>query len=122
MELDRDMDDVNKKIEEERMQYACTREEFGKVLREISEVEAEKRKISGENLKRERRDIDEIERLKREIEEAEKEIAEVKADKQDIMGHIAMSLKIKKSKNQKEISQGQTLIFETGPAKKGSRR
>jgi len=38
---------------------------------------------------------------------------EVKQERQDLQEHIKMSNKVKKSKNAKEIQEGQTLMFES---------
>ena len=65
----------------------------------------------------------EMESLQAQIDQSDREIAEVKLDRQDMMNHIKMSQKVKKSKNSAEIAQGQTLIFETQPGgKRGQRR
>jgi hypothetical protein len=58
------------------------------------------------------------------LEASEREIAELKLERTDLLNHVKMSNKIKKSKYAVEISQGTTLIFDTGQAvqKKGSRK
>jgi hypothetical protein len=47
------------------------------------------------------------------MEECDAKIMEVKQDRQDLLDHIKMSNKVKRSKNVKEIQEGQTLIFES---------
>ena len=50
----------------------------------------------------------------------------MKQDRQDIINHFKISSQVKKSKNQNEIMQGATLIFDTGNANgssgKGNRK
>ena len=66
---------------------------------------------------------DEEEALKRMIADCEREVQELKLDRADMLNHLKMSDKIKKSKNQAEIAQGQTLIFETNNSgRKGGRK
>lgn len=45
-----------------------------------------------------------IARLKRELEEADKEMAEVKLERADVLQHVKMQEKIKKSGNAQEIA------------------
>ena len=61
----------------------------------------------------------EMQALKKQLEECDLVITEVKQERLDLQEHIKMSNKVKKSKNAKEIQEGQTLMFESKkPAKR----
>lgn len=83
-------------------------------MSELLGVEIDNRKTSQLNIEESKSNDVEIASLKAQIEQCEGEIAELKLDKGDLMAHMKMSQKIKKSKNPQEIANAQTLIFEVG--------
>ncbi len=120
-EIDTKMDEVSNNLDLERDHFFKVKETFGEVLQEQMEIELDTKKMREYNKIREAQLNSEIMSLKEQIEQAEKEVSDLKLDRQDMLNHIKMSQKIKKSKNSSEIAQGQTLIFETQQKKSGRR-
>ena len=56
----------------------------------------------------------ELANIKQQMSDCDQEIDELKLSRNDLLEHIKINNQVKKSKNQAEIIQGQTLIFDTG--------
>jgi hypothetical protein len=94
--------------------YEAKRLDYAQVLKQLCEVELENRRLREINQQREVTEEEKVENLKREIEALEREVAEVKLERADMLQHVKMQEKIKKSGKAAEIARGPTLIFETG--------
>ena len=101
------------KLDEAKQQQIDLEHAYREVMTERLKAEQEKIQLKIASDRYSNMVEEEIKELKRQMEECDAKIMEVKQDRQDLLDHIKMSNKVKRSKNAKEIQEGQTLIFES---------
>jgi hypothetical protein len=105
-------------LDEERKRGHGLRHEYGQVMASLLQTELENKRLKQANEQTENFFEAEAKRLKLEVEAAERDVEDLKQERGDLLGHMQMSQKVRKSKNRVELEQAQTLIFETKKKKR----
>ncbi|CDW84875.1 brca1-associated protein [Stylonychia lemnae] len=125
IKIDASIENLNTSLDQEKLHFDSIKETYAIDLKDLLTIEIENKRLREESeLQSNQIDI-EIKKLQEELKQLDQEVNEARQDKQDLINHMKMTEKVKKSKNQHEIMQGQTLIFETGQnssAGKGGRK